>query len=60
MTPLATDHVIAGEGLVICVLIVLLVAAAVYAVVTYGFKQPHWGAIGGTVIAIVGALLCLL
>ena len=47
------------EGLVICLLVVALVAAFTYAV-CHVAGRPDWGRIGAALIAIVGALLCLL
>jgi len=48
-----------AESLIVCILVVLLVSALIYVVVTYGFKQP-WGGMAAAVVFVVGALLCLL
>ena len=47
------------ESLLVCLLVVGLVSAAIYFVVTYGFKQA-WGGMAAAVTFVVGALLCLL
>lgn len=47
------------EALVVCLLVVALVALFVY-VACRAAGRPDWGAAGAALIAIVGALLCLL
>lgn len=46
------------EGVIVCLLIVALISAAIYFVVTYGFKQP-WGAPAAAIVFVIGAILCL-
>ena len=47
------------EGLLVCLLVTALVAAFVYAI-CHVAGRPDWGRIGAALVAIVGALLCLL